>query len=159
MTRKGFTLVEVLMTALIATLIGGALLVVAIAGRRVSDLTNARLTTMTNAQQAMNYITRDLRGTIDPRSLVCRANDGRLRFPDSTGGFTISYTFQSGQLKRTGAGDPDITFTGVSDFQFVCSSAGEKPKWVRIQVTARADSGQESIKQTVTSQVQLRNPA
>ncbi len=61
MKRQGFTLVEVLMTALITTLIGGALLVVAIAGRRVSDLTNARLTAQTEAQRGLNRLTEDLR--------------------------------------------------------------------------------------------------
>jgi prepilin-type N-terminal cleavage/methylation domain-containing protein len=171
-TRAGFTLIEVLMTVFIMTLVGGAILILAFAGRRVSDLTNARLTAMTGAERAMSQLTAQLRQTADTAvgpatCLPTFSGHGALRFTPTNGLPPVTYGFDapSGQLFRRQGGTPQrVIASGLQDFRVSCQGTSSTMT-VNLQVIVQATSWQQMpmtqtpMTQTLESQVWVRNPS
>lgn len=177
----GFTLVEVLVVALIMTLVGGAALVLAQSGRQVSDLTNARLTAMTDAELALSRLTEDLRMASTSsmggeRGIECLEEvhalpplpgiPARLRFkrvmPDGTLSGMILYWLADNQLMASGpVGGERVVASGVTAFDYssVCNGAANASGMARVRLTAEANSLQGPMTQTVDSQVWIRNPS
>ena len=164
--RRGFTLVEVLIVAVIMTLIGGAIMVLALTGRKVSDLTNARLTTLTDAERAVARVTEDLR-LASQQTAVCNFMT-QVLIIGPPGGPGITYTFnpQNRQLTRStllggGAMLNQVVASGLTAFQVQCDSKSGvqfKPKVVQVTVTAQDRSSPWPLPQTLSSQIWIRNP-
>lgn len=156
MSRNGFTLVEVLIVGLVLSLVGGAILVLAQTARQVWASTDARLATMTIAQQAINRLTEDLRKAC-ASTVACPA--GELQFkrsPDcDPDGPPVTYSLVGNDLEQQeGAGAPIVVVSGLEGFAPSCPTTGR----VDLTVTAQTNSIGGPSRQTVVSQVWIQNP-
>ncbi len=159
MTARGFTLVEVLMTMLILSFLSGVLLVFAQTGGAVWQSAEARLTSLDDAQRAMNRLTEDIRRASQGCFGPCTADDLSMArringvCDDAT---RVTYRREAtGLLSRTaGAGAPQIVATGLTALTAACQPQGV----VAIAIQARADAGGRVGAQQLESQVWVQNP-
>lgn len=146
--RCGFTIVELVLTSVIMVGIATVLLVFAVTGRRVWGVADVQLTSLNEAQRAMNRLTEDLREATQA-SLNCGAVLSFQRF----GGGATTYRIIAGKLTRdTGAGPQPIA-SGAETFMTACPSP-----LVRISLTVQATTLEGRSVQTLDSSVFVRAP-
>ena len=152
MSRRGMTLVEVLMTVLIMAGISGVFYSVSTAGDRLWGRAGAQLTAMSNTQQALNRLGDDLR-LAQLSTLSCPA--GTIRFRQGTA-TTVTYQLNGTNLeRRTDNGQPArVVASGLSVFTInTCNTTG----LVTVTLTATRDTHYESAAQTLRSSFWVRS--
>ena len=159
--ERGFSLVESLVACLILALVGGVILVLSQTTQRVLGVTDAELTNLTDAQQALNRLTEDLHKACQG-TLGCAA--GQVIFKQPSGGSStclagdpnITYALTAGRLTRqVGGGAPVDVATGLTAFTPACQANGV----VKLRLTAQMTKpNAPSVTHRLESHVWARNP-
>ena len=167
--EQGITLVEMLIVSLIlGVVVGGLGMVLAETGDRVWARTDGQLTTLSEAQLALDRFTKDLRMARQP--VTCNA-DGSLTFTQLisdpvthqlVAGPVMTYqcqgctTTSSGTLTRiAGAGAaPQVMASGLTSFTGTCLSTD----LVKVALTSLVNTRQGPLTHTLESEVWVRNP-
>ena len=178
--ERGLTLAEILVvSAVVATSVGGLTMVLVDAGGRVWTRTDGQLTTLSHAQSALDRLTQDLYTARQP--VTCSAG-GSLSFTKLVrnaatqqliAGPVVTYscvgcssTAPGTLTKVEGTGAPQVMASGLTGFTSTCLSEG----LVRITLTSRVNTGQGAFTPTcdpsawtnpcytLESQVWVRNP-
>jgi len=157
MTRRGWTLVEVVIISLVLSVVGGAMLVMAQMSDQIWGRTDVRLTTILNAQRALNRVREDLRKA-SQASLLPAGNctAATLRFTQPSTGDTITYTLAGNDLTRQiGVAAPVTVASELTAFTPSCQGGG----LVRLNLTSQASStAGGSALQTLETQIWVREP-
>lgn len=160
--QRGFTLVEILVAMAVCVGIGAAVLVLAQIGAKFWGATNAQLTTLTDAQRAVDRLREELSGA-RRNGLTCSADNTTVSF-NPLAGAPITYAFAGGNLTRTQAGVSQVVASGI----VVSADPGEEPirclpnsvveVTLRVPNTALAPSATQTLN-TLRARVWVRNPA
>jgi len=151
-----FTLVEILVVAVLLSLVGGVTFLLSSAGRGVWVRTDAKLASMTDAQRAVDRITEELRRGAQTPLPDCGAGTS-LGFQLATGnmaGEQVSYQLAGTALTRSVNGAAaTIVASGLADFRTRCQPGG----LVRFSLTASTSSALGPATRVVESQVWVQN--
>jgi hypothetical protein len=165
--QGGYTLVETLVVGLIASLVGGSLVVLGKAGHDVWWSTDAALASQASARAVLNRLTRELRGS-SRAMLACPAATAAgwtLQFPVDEDGdemlespaelVTYQFDAATGAMTRTDAQGTLRLASGVLEATRTCEpSTG----LVRVSLTTRVRSpGGHTAQQAVRSETRARN--
>ncbi len=156
MGQRGFTLVELLMAAVILCLIGGMVFVIAQTGNQLWGSTDRRLASLTDAQRVLDRLTEDLRRA--KRASLVAPCAAPLTF-STVADQVITYNLEGDTLVRqeqTGAQPTTsrVIGVGLSTFSVSCDPNG----LVRLALTIQAQRFTDASRQTLTSQVFVQNP-
>ena len=161
MACRGFTLVEMLITAVIMTVVGGMIIIFIQVSRQSWLLTDTRLTAQVAVQQAMNRLREDVRAA-DQGSVTCLPGNGadvtddRLRLTQDDGATAIEYRLSGTSLIRQRGGVDQAVASDIAAFivPAICSGG-----LATVTVTARVSSplGGSTI-QTLTSEIWAQAP-
>jgi len=151
-----FTLVEVMVASVIASMVGGAALLLAQTGRQVWGLTDARLASLTDAQRAIDRVSEDLRNACQATLASAEAQLAFRQAPDCEDEDpTITYRYAAGRLTRQVDEEAPVTVaSGLSAF----SAAHLGNGLVRLRVTAQSNTQAGNATQTVETGVWVQNP-
>ena len=148
---SGFTLTEVMVASLLSLLLGWVMLVLSFAGNQMRVRMDAQLTTLTEAQRALNRVSEDLR---QARQSGLACGPGSTLAFTSVIGPAVTYQLNGNTLvKREGGGGPQVIASGVTAFTPTCAAGGQA---VQVSLTARANQWYAPL--TLSSQVWVRNP-
>ena len=151
---SGFTLVELLMVGTIAfVLVAGLTLVFARLGGQVWSRTEGSLTSLSDAQRALDRVSEDLRKA-SQANLVCAP--GQLDFDLPDGGPHITYTLDAdtGHLMRDDAITPKVVASGIVSFVPTCQAGG----LVQLHLMAQSPTSFGALSQPLDSQIWVQNP-
>ncbi|MBI4340974.1 MAG: hypothetical protein HY598_01685 [Candidatus Omnitrophica bacterium] len=160
MACRGVTLVEMLLTAVIMTVVGGMIIIFIQVSRQSWLLTDTRLTAQAASRQAMNRLREDVRAA-DQDSVTCLpgtadVTDDRLQLTQNDGATAIEYRLSGTSLiRRVGTTDQAVA-SQIAAFVVPATCPGGL---VTVTVTARVGSplGGSTI-QTLTSEVWAQAP-
>ena len=135
MECEGFTLVEIVLTALLMTLVGGLGWSIATAHERLAGSTTAHLDAVATTQRSLNWLQQDLRsasrGTLKCQCLAapCPPGERNLRMDVTRGDppvtQAIEYRREGGRLtKSIDGGAPQVVADGLSAFLATCGADG-----------------------------------
>lgn len=150
-TTRGFTLTEILLVVLLFVFVGAVILVVAQAGARAWGTTEAQLTTLTNAQRALDRIREEL--TNARQGLTCPQN-ALAFFPFNTEDGEVTYALQGGRLTRTQQGTVQVLAAGITQLTAVCAN-----ELVDVSLTVQNPSPVGPVTHVLQSHIWIRNPA
>jgi type II secretory pathway pseudopilin PulG len=154
-TQQGFTMVELLIVGLIVALVvGGMTTALANSGSQIWLRTDAQMTTLTTAQQALDRISEDLHRRATQASLACTTD--QITFGPVGGGAAVAYVRTAlGDLIRAEGAANQTLATGLNAFAPTCAPGG----LVRLQVTTQVTvPGGLTAQQQLHSQVWVQNP-
>ena len=152
LTERGeFTYVEMLVVAVVFSLVIGAMFVLSQTGNQMWVHTDDSLANVTSAQIAMDRITEDLRQASSSAGLTCASDN--LQF--TVGANRITYSRSGTELHKQVGAAPAMTVAGsVTSFTPTCQSNNV----VRLQLTAQVSSLRPTLQKTLESQVWVQNP-
>ncbi len=144
------------MALVILCLIGGMVCVIAQTGNQLWGSTDRRLASLTDAQRVLDRLTEDLRRA--KRTSLVAPCAGPLTF-STVADQVITYNFDGDTLVRQeqiGAQAPTslVIGAGLSAFSVSCDPNG----LVRLALTVQAQRFSDASRQTLTSQVFVKNP-
>ena len=163
--QTGFTLVEMLVVAALFVFIGAAVLVLSQTGAKFWRATESQLTTLTNAQRALDRLRQEL-SAARQNGLTCSADHTTVSFNPLTGGL-ITYAVAMGNLTRTQGqgGVAQLMASGVvvstraQEEPFYCLANGIVQITLSVPNSALAPSPATNTLNTLRAQVWVRNPA
>lgn len=148
-SRRGFTLVEALISATLFILIGGAAFLLATTVRRVWVRTDARLASFSQAQQALTRLVEDVREA-SMASLSCGVPS---TLSLNRQGTAITYDMNNGRLRRNG----QAVAGGLTGFTVACGPP-ELDGLVVIEVATQTPSLEGPFTATLRSRAWARQP-
>ena len=157
--NHGMSLVEVLAVSLIVALVGGVTLVLIQTGRRVWGSTEMKVTSLTQAQIALNRLTEDLRQACRA-TLSCAAGQVVFKRAPTCDAADPQITYAYNQAERTltrqiDANPAATVASAVETFAPVCLPDGT----VRVTLTAQTTMMDiPTVPQWLESKVLVRNP-
>ena len=164
MRRAGFTLVEVVITSLVLTLVGGLAWTIVTADERLAGNTTAYLDAVAAAQRGLNLLQQDL-GSASLSTVKCQCPtapcppaelslqmDVTRGDPPTTQ--TTTYQRNGNQLTKSVNGDaPQVVAVGLSAFTVTCTADG----LVAIDLTTIGTSYAGTRSHHVSSRVLVRS--
>ncbi len=150
MRKHGFTLVELMMVCAVSSLVIGAVFVMSQAGTQAWVRTDAQLTSLTEAQQALDRLSEDLRAASQNPVPTCAG--GQLTM--TVGGVPITYSVVNTNLTRTQNATAQVVASGVTALTPTCSQ-----NLVSVTLTAQVGTRYGPLTQTLQSQVWVRTPS
>ncbi len=156
---KGFTLVELMVVAVIFSLVLAATFAVLTIGRRSWQISNTQIEVQQQARRAMEAIVRDLRGAsaVDPATFVDGVSNGIIRF--TLEGEQIEFAldqegYDAEQLIKTAAGTSSIIADDITGIQF--NLFGDNVIYITLNSQKRNIFGR-LLAASLNSEVVLRN--
>ena len=120
--KRGFTLVEILISALILILITMAIVMIFNIGDKVFFNDSGLIDLQQDSRQAMDGMIREIRQAKQEalRPLSVTNNGGTVTFfiPNITN--SISYSLQNGQIIRTHSGATEVLANNIATLSFCC---------------------------------------
>ena len=136
MNRKGFTLTEVLLAALIVGVMGVALAALTTSAVRESSTGRTKAVLRNQISIALRQLRQDIQESVSVKSiqngieLTKKTGDEYKLGPDTTAESSVRYTYQNHKMTRTVEGVPSDWLTNV---RHVTVSGTTYPNWQIIQ--------------------------
>lgn len=152
--KRGFTILELLLTVLIFSAIFLATFTALSMGRRSWRIGIAQIEVQQDARKVMDAMLRELRAAsaIDPSTFIDGVSDDIINF--TVNAETVSYAVVAEQLVRTAAGTPSVLANNISGVQF--NLFGGDVIYVNLTTQSTTVLGQP-VQAILNSQVLLRN--
>lgn len=168
MTRKGYTLVETLISASMLVVLLGIIVYLFLAGNQAWQINEAIVIIQQNLRKAEVSLIKDLQQTAasvmtSPTANGVPVGTATFRLPESVSGGVLNWTtndiqyyIQSGSIVRYTGGVTRLVATNISDVQFARSASTPELVGVSLTSSVTTDRGLV-VSRTMIFDVQLRN--